>query len=425
MKTVRVKKRGNLYQYEFELGMVSGKRKTCTKSGFATEEEAYNAGIKAMSEYNATGTIYKPSDMALIDYLDWWYKRQIETDKRPNTQIKYKTAIDTFIRPSSIANIKLKNLTPLTIDKWINQAAQETYMSNGINKNYSQSTINGAFNLMKGALKYAVYPSMYIKENPAIYVKPPKVSKPTEKRNIISVHDFNVICEKFPRLKVSLMVGFYTGMRIGEICALTWPDIDMDNRIIHVSKQLNLYKGKYMFAEPKTQTSNRDIFFGETLFQYFKTLKKQQAESRLKYGEYYIMNVINENNTITPAYANSVAGKKCADFVVCQQGGKFYHSKELQHYDGQISDILGYKFSFHCLRHTHATMLLEAGVDMKLVQERLGHSSIVTTADTYSHTTKSMAKNVAGKLDSFLQTDCGQVKNTDIENDFADKMQTN
>jgi len=70
-------------------------------------------------------------------------------------------------------------------------------------------------------------------------------------------------------------------------------------------------------------------------------------------------------------------------------------------------------------------MLLEAGVDMKLVQERLGHATIVTTADTYSHVTNNASKSVADKLDIFMQTDCRQKADINNKIESADKMQTN
>ena len=89
MSEINVRKRGQKWQYQFEAAKIEGKRKQITKSGFNTKKEALEAGIKALAEYNNSGLYFKPSDMSVSDYFDYWYENYVKIELKINTQENY------------------------------------------------------------------------------------------------------------------------------------------------------------------------------------------------------------------------------------------------------------------------------------------------------------------------------------------------
>ena len=177
---------------------------------------------------------------------------------------------------------------------------------------YARSHIVGILTTFSAALNYAVEPLHYIQQNPMSYVKFPKIERKPRERIILTLDEWNQIIDRFhgTRYYIPLMIGFYTGLRISEAFALTWDDIDLDNRTLSVNKQIvkrNFgadirkvveQKGKkelrssWYFGSTKTPTSVRTIKFGETLYQALKAEQISQKKNELKYGEYYTVHVL-------------------------------------------------------------------------------------------------------------------------------------
>lgn len=131
----------------------------------------------------------------------------------------------------------------------------------------------------------------------------------------------------------------------------------MDAKTLKVEKILiGKGKGIFEFGTPKTKSSNRIITIGSSLVAILKKNKIYQAENKLRYGKYYI---------------NS-------DFVCTKENGENITTDSLKYLSRVVNYELGISFNFHSLRQTHATMLLEAGTNIKDIQEKLGHSKITT-----------------------------------------------
>ncbi len=359
-----VRKRSNKWYYYFDLGIVDGKRKKVERVGGNTKKEAEKALREALNEYENSGIVFEESNISLSDYLDFWYKEYVLLNCKYNTQESYRINIEKHIKPK-LGVYKVKALTPAILQSFINKKYKE---------NYSQNTLQVLKNILHSSLKSAVYPYKHIRENPMQYVSIPKTKTKTESNKVktITLDEFNQILNIFPQdsfQRIVLLIGFYTGMRRGEIIALTWDDINLDNKTITVKHTLIKKKnGIFELSQPKTESSCRTIFTGDTLIRLLKEHKLHQKKMKLKYGEFYFD----------------------SNWVCTKENGQQVNTHTLDTIVKQIRGALNNDFHFHCLRHTHATLLLENGANIKDIQNRLGHSQLSTTMDTYSHVTEKM-----------------------------------
>lgn len=354
------------WQWRFEIRTNNG-RKNFSKSGFRTQAEAIKAGTEALSEYHNGGQMFTPSEMVLSDYMEEWLNKYVRVNLRNKTQESYSGIIKNHINPA-LGHYKLNNLNPGKIQDFLNDLKE---------RGYSRRHIINIHSTLSNALKYAIQPLAYIKTNPAQYVRIPTVERAPRQRIVLSLENWQRIVSRFPfgnKYHVPLMVGYYTGMRIGEVFALTWNDIDFENAEISVTKSVMKIKregekAKWSLGQPKTKSSNRTIKIGNTLVNTLKREKARQNQNALLYGEYYK----NENKLI----------------CVCEDGSmlttdSFKYCSRVIHHELKI------EFDFHSLRHTHATILVENGAPIKDVQKRLGHEKIETTLQTYVHNTEDM-----------------------------------
>ncbi|MGS5514528.1 site-specific integrase [Clostridioides difficile] len=175
-------------------------------------------------------------------------------------------------------------------------------------------------------------------------------------------------------------IKLYTGMRKGEVLGLFWEDIDLENNIIKIRRNLVRKKdSNFELAPPKTNSSIRDIKIGDTLSKILKDEKLNQKKQKVKIGKWY---------------------KKTEYNWVCRKkDGSFVTHGDIDMAIAIINKDLNIDFNFHCLRHTHATLLLENGANIKDIQKRLGHSKITTTMDTYSHVTHKMESETVNILE--------------------------
>lgn len=413
------------WEYRFEAAKIDGKRKHISKAGFKTKKEAEVAGTKAMAEYNNSGMKFEPSDISFADYLDYWFENYVKMSCKYNTQVAYTKIIEGHLKPA-LGMYKLRSLTPITIQDYVNKK-----FTSGLKKN----TLKNIVTVITGSLKYAVVPAQLLQSSPAAYIQYPKVQSERAEvnRTVISVEDFNKILERFEvgnPFRYSLLIGFYTGLRIGEVYALTWDDIDLKEKTLDVSKIV--YKRNYgfeprktmdkkgkkedksawYFGDTKTPASKRNIKIGESLVRELREYRKIQLENQMAYGEYYtqifkkeekdekgniIYRLIEVENSVPVALpqANLIMRKENGQYSTIDS---FKYASRVIHYD------LGIVFNFHSLRHTHATMLIEAGVSPKAVQARLGHDKIETTLQTYTHNTEIMEQNAVDVFENTVST---------------------
>lgn len=172
-------------------------------------------------------------------------------------------------------------------------------------------------------------------------------------------------------------------MRPSEYFGLQWKDIDFEQQILSVKRAVHQeVGGGYRFAEPKTKSSRRSIPYSDPLLATLKKHRRMQLEERLKCGA---------------SYQN-------LDIVFATEVGTPLNRKNFteRHFKKNLTKADLPNLRLYDLRHTTASLLLSAGENPKVVSERLGHSSVVITLDTYSHVLPTMQKDATEKLEKML-----------------------
>lgn len=396
MGKVSTRKRGDMWYYSYEMATVEGKRKRKEIGGFSTEQEAYDAGIKDKVKYDEGSPSVEKISISVSDYLDYWHKNYVMVNLKYNTQYNYEKAIRLHLKPD-LGKYKLQSLTPIIIQEWLNKKALD---------GYGHSSLDNMKKILTGALKFAVYPAQLIVYNPAAGVIIPKIEKPLQNpsEKVVSDDEFIRLLKRFPKgnpYYIMLMIGYYTGLRIGETLGLTWDNIDLDKRSLTVDHTLTRsygQKGWYGFGTPKTESSYREITIGNTLNETLRKHKLWQVENELKYGTYYRYCYISEEKNGNKTLQHLTSAEKAipslakkVNMVCTHPNGEFIKPASFSNVTNIAKKELKITFSYHSLRHMHATKLIENGANIKDVQRRLGHSCIDTTLDTYSHATQKMA----------------------------------
>lgn len=385
MSTINTRKRGNKWQYQFEAATINGKRKQITKSGFRTKKEALEAGAKALAEYNNCGLSFVPSEISFNDYLDYWLKEYAEVNLKETTVDNYKKKIKLYIKPE-LGIYKLKALTPAILQNFINKK---------FNEGFSRNTLIVLKGILSGCLDYAVEPLAFIKFSPMAAVRLPLAravpDTPTRKKekSIVTEDEMNIILERFPfghSCYLPLQLAYRCGLRLGEAFALTWEDIDFTNKTLTINKQVQNQNKFWTITDTKYK-SDRVIDLDNEMLKILDKYKTLQNKSKEFYAEYYTQLKINSLNQINDSEGEDI------HLINVRENGTYIQPRVMQHCSRIIHYKLGFKnFDYHSLRHTHATMLLSAGANIKAVQERLGHKKVGLTLDTYTHVTEEMRK---------------------------------
>ena len=402
MSGLRYRKRGSSWEYSFEGARIGGKRKTISKCGFRTKKEASAAGTKALAEYNRAGTVFKPSEISVADYLDFWMQEYCQNYCKPITINNYKKKIRLHIKPT-IGKYRLAALSPETLQKLINDK---------FNQGYSRNTLAVLKGILTGSLSYAVQPLRYIPFSPAEYIDipstraTPKIKTRSDPHVYLSAEQMETVFRRFPEGSssyLSLLIGYKCGLRIAEAFALEWKDIDLAAKKLTVRQQI-LWQDKdqaadipayWYFTMPKYD-SIRTIELSQDVVAALEREKAQQEQNRAVCGDLYIRWFRD-----SAGHLNSDGNGEEIHLVMVRPDGSYINSRTMQHVSNIARRKLGIKkFDYHSLRHTHATMLAEKGASPKYVQYRLGHKNIQVTMQIYQHLTDKMSEAGARLLDT-------------------------
>lgn len=357
------RKRGKTWYYTIEIG--TGKnRKRVERAGGRTKADAEKARAAALAQYGQTGVFHEAPDMTVREFFTEWEQEDLAT-ARQNTRELYHTVAKNHVFPE-IGDRKLASIRPRTLQALMNRQAQTV----------STSMLSNLHAVLSRAFSYAVF-CEYLMSSPMQGVKTPASQVESTPRTVFTPEQLEETFQHFRGTPILLLIqiGYYTGARLGEIQALTWDDIDFTAKTLTISK--TVIHGGTLQRAPKTASSVRTIVIGDKLVRILRAARKAQAEDRLRYGKAYIDcgRVVRRPDGRPVRSYNTIY--------------KFFHT-------------LGPGLCFHSLRHTHATMLLEAGEDLELVSKRLGHTSISITARFYSHILAARQQSERALLDRVL-----------------------
>ena len=298
-----------------------------------------------------------------MSFKSFWniYLKDMQVRLRENTIITKKYIVELKILPY-FKNKAINEINPSDIRTWQNEL---------INAGYKDTYLKTINNQLNAIFNYACrYYSL--RENPCF--KAGTIGKSNaEEKQIWTKDEFDTFIkgiEDKPQSKVAFDVLFWTGMRIGELLALTYKDISFDNNTISINKSFQRINGKDVITAPKTPRSKRTIKIPNTLK-----------------NELY-------------KYVNRLYGLMEEDRIF--HFTKHFLEKELQR---GIKKTGVKKISIHSLRHSHASLLLELGLPILEVRDRLGHEKIETTLNTYAHQYKNKQDVLADKLEEIIRKD--------------------
>ena len=349
-----------------------------------------NEGIKVEARYVIINEMY-----------DLWV--QLKRGIKDNTFENYKYMYNTFVRPS-FGKKRIQTLKKSDVKIFYNYLADQRCLQ--------ASTIDSIHNVLHQVLDMAV-DDKYIRSNPSDKaLKELKQSHAfkTEKRRALTIAEQELFLnylrnnETYSHWYPIFAVMLGTGMRVGEITGLRWCDIDLDNGVIDINHTLVYYchrhevelNGCYFnINTPKTKASNRKIPMIESVKEAFLMEKANQEKTGIKCS------------AVIDGYS---------DFIFVNRNGKTQHQGTLNKAIRRIirdcndevllndenATVLLPHFSCHSLRHTFSTRMCEAGINVKVIQDTLGHQDISTTMNIYTDATKEMKKQEFESLDNYL-----------------------
>ena len=413
MGNVNVLKRGNVYQYKFEIAPVNGKRKFQNKSGFKTKAEAIEAGNLAYSEYLNAGVPFKECKMSYSDYLDYWLDNYCKYNLKYSTIQAYTTLINKYIKPK-LGMYRLSSITSVRLNLFITDLVEEY--------EFSRSYFKNILKVVKGSFRDACDIYGMIKYNPALTIRLPKMDiEKEEVKHLYTLDEITKILDRFKgqdAFTCSFLTSCFTGMRTGEVFALTWNDIDFEERIIHIKHSVydkpKDEKGRWYIGSPKTISGTRDVYISTTLLLALKNFKKKQDYMKKIFGKKYTYYHIEEvkNNygkVIENRIVKNEKGYKYEnnlDLVFVKENGK-YVGTDLIRYPFKVirSEIGINNCRFYDLRGSYATKILNNGIERREVADILGHKNVETTENYYISSTSDTRKNATEVFDNLMKSE--------------------
>ncbi|RHR09961.1 site-specific integrase [Pseudoflavonifractor sp. AF19-9AC] len=307
------------------------------------------------------------ADMPFGEWLDHWYETYCKPNARPATQRTYEGYIRLYLHPR-LGSIPLNKVTTSDIQQMCTWMMTEARVDqkNG-EGGLSDSQVINCYSLCDRVLEKAVAEKLIVR-NPAKGCKLPP-NRPNEMK-VLSREDMQkvLIQAKEENYYELFLLEFATGLRLGELMALQWDDVDLVTGELRINKQVNLVGSKLVISEPKTKAAVRTLILPPSV-------RKVLAEYKTKVNSRWLFPSPKKDDLPIIPSAVSRRLHTLLEHAGCEQ------------------------VRFHDLRHTFATNALAHGMDIKTLSTILGHVSSATTLNTYSHVTDEMRQRAAVKID--------------------------
>lgn len=366
-----INKRGDTFQIVVTLGRdTNGKkiRKTTTykppENTTPKKAEKLAAEFAVEFERKCKGMTSLNENMRFVDMCEWFIDNYAKNELKEITAYNYESQIKNHLLPE-LGNIKLKDFTPAKITAFFST------------RDYAPATCRKVYIIMQSVFARAVEQG-FLKETPCTKaVILPKAKSAKEKKPFLDENQAKELlsmAQDYSQFNTIIKVLLYTGMRSGECLALRWQDIDFENRTIHIENTLTDVGGKHWLQPPKTATSNRFIGLSDVLADILREHKKQQEVKKAAVGCLY----------------------KYPEMVFTTESGNYIDRSRLNTQFRRFVKNTSFEFAtLHTLRHCNATLLINSGIDLKIVSDLLGHSDVSTTANIYADVLQSSRAKVA------------------------------
>jgi integrase len=404
-----LRKRGhNYWEIRISEGTdpTTGKRILIFHSFRGTQREA-NSEHARLLRARDLGMSIKPSKLTVAEYLDQWIADYARLRVSTRTLDGYKDMIRLHVSPK-LGAILLQKLRPVHLQSFYSdqldngriirekkkvkegkEAATSTpdTPEKKVDRSLSPQTVVHFHRVLHEALGTAVKWGL-LAVNPADAVTPPRVTR--KEPTVLTEEQTLALLEasKGTRLHMPILLAVSTGMRRGEILALRWSDCDLKEGQIYV-RAVSQTSAGITFKEPKSRTSRRALALPQFAVVALKEHRKAQSAYRLELGPGY-----QDTGLVVPAADGSTWAPSLFTAAFCD----FVRKVKLP------------RIRFHDLRHGHVTQLLLAGVPLKVVSARAGHSGIAITADLYGHVLPGADEQAAKKLNDALFPGAGRGK---------------
>lgn len=318
-----------------------------------------------------------------------WYKNYYAPNKlRDTTFYNIKNMVEIKILPE-LGHLKIGQITTNRITMFLNDVSIKKDKETGkplkpkqyYKDSYVQAIYSSLFRIFNVAISNG-----WIKDNPCNNAIKPRKNRTAKKKplEIEQIKDILNKTNEYTTYNAIIQFQIYTGMRIGETLALTWDDIDFKKREININKTVNFIKTDFIVGPPKTENSYRTLGMNNVIYHLLKLTKKEQNVRKRELKNQY------EDHNL----------------VFSQVTGNYIYRTEINNRLNTIKKGTDYEYiTVHFLRHANATLLLNNGVDLKIVSAHLGHNDIKTTANIYADVLKSQQQKVAQIIEFNLVDD--------------------
>jgi len=319
-------------------------------------------------------TYIVPSKLTLSSWLDTWLWDYKKPSVKGKTFEGYENIVRNHLKPM-LGQYSIQELRPDLVQKLYNEKA----------KTLSPRMVELIHITLHAALKQAAKLG-YIYKNVTESTNLPAKQKKHARALTVDEQNRFIAALKSNRLRTAFLFTLFTGLRVGELAGLRWLDINFENKFFSISQIVTRIKNfepeiktktVLTFGTPKSQESNRVIPLFDELISLLKKHKEEQDIEKQQAGEAY----------------------KDIDLVFCSQFGYPFDPRQIDvYFKKAIHEACLQDVTIHTLRHTFATRSIESGVELKVLQELLGHSSITVTADIYSHVLLPKKREAMNKL---------------------------
>ena len=374
-----IKRGKNSYSIAVSLGKdaTTGKYKQQWVSVKGTKKEAEKRLSEILNQLD-NGAFMLPSKTTLAEYLERWLKEYAWPNLAPRTAEGYESIIHRHLIPS-LGNTPLTQLKPEHLQRYYSEKlADGRYDGRGA---LNPTTVSHHHTCLHRALKMALKWGL-ISRNPADAVTPPRPQR--SEIHTMNEDDITRFLEaaKATPYYVLFYQALFTGMRRSELLALRWCDIDLLLCQAHITRTLHhLRTGEIVIRAPKSAKGRRMVALSPSAALLLQEHSDRQAAQRAILG----------------------IPLKDDDLVFSDFEGKPLLPDTVSHVWAKLVKRAGLEgIRFHDARHTHASLMLKQGVHPKVVQERLGHATISTTLDLYSHIAPGLQEAAAVGFDKMV-----------------------